>query len=399
MKLKSAFSALLSVFLIHSAFAETPGAAPHQQLQEIVDLFKDDQSEDATARLKLAEGELAAAVRASGDAEAFMLLGRAYFYAEMDAKAQDAFEAALVLDPSLSRAHFFVGLIQRYAGDLEISAQSFRSAIALDGTDEETFVELGRTLQGKGDPGAASEAYKSALAIDPKNLHANFHLATIYAEAGDTAGAEKHYLVVVGQIPDDVDVNYNLGQLYQSSGQHRLAIERFEKVVEQAPNEWQAIAKLVQENEALGDTAARDSAIEKIYEVWRSSLSKELNEQGLYIREQSQIEQGKLFVLEYFELKGERARKFVFTLIDAQTGDKKFEVSLGSYDATTKFARAMGSVGPDERMFHLDGYAPNGNHYTYGFFSPMPTYEATKEMALRAFAGEQEIMSSTVVAD
>lgn len=399
MKLKFAVWALLPVFLINGAFAEAPGAAPHQQLQELVDLFKEDQGEDATARLKLAEDELAAAVHASGDAEAFMLLGRAYFYAEMDAKALDAFEAALALDPSLSRAHFFSGLIQRYAGDLESSEQSFRSAIALDGTHDEAFLELGRTLQGKGDPGAASEAYRSALAIDPNNLHANFHLATIYAEAGDTAGAEKHYLMVIEQRPDDVDVNYNLGQLYQSSGQHRLAIERFEKVVQQTPNEWQAIAKLVQEHEALGETAARDAAIEKIYGVWRSGLSEDLNKQGFYIREQRQIEQGKLFVLEYFELKGEWARKFVFTLQDPQTRKDKFEVSLGSYDATTRISRELGSVGPDERMFHLDGYAPNGNHYTYGFFSPMPSYEATREMALRAFAGEQEIMSSTQVSD
>ena len=72
-------------------------------------------------------------------------------------------------------------------------------------------------------------------------------------------------------------------------------------------------------------------------------------------------------------------------------------MSLGSYDATTEFASATGSVGPDERVFHLDGYVPNGNHYTYAFFNSMPKYEVIKEMALKACAGEQDVVSSTVI--
>lgn len=258
-------------------------------------------------------------------------------------------------------------------------------------------MELGQTLESTGDLVASSEAYKNALAIDQSNLDANFHLATIYGELGDASGAEKHYLAVLEQIPDEGNTNYNLGQLYQNTGKHALAIRRFEKVVEQDPTEWRAIAKLVQENEAIGNIDARDAAIEKIYAVWRSNVREELSERGLYIREQRQLDNGKLFVLEYFELKGERAKKVVFKLQDEQSGDIRFEVSLGSYDATTELARARGSVGPDERVFHLDGYAPNGNHYTYAFFNSMPKYEVIKEMALKAFAGEQHVLSSTVI--
>jgi Tfp pilus assembly protein PilF len=128
--LKYSFVALLSLFAVNSASASEPDIAPHQQLQQIIDLFQDNRSEDAAGQLELAEDELIAAVRASGDAVAFTLLGRAYFYAEWDAKAIEAFEAALRLDPSLSRAHFFIGLIHRHAGDLESAALSFRRAIA-----------------------------------------------------------------------------------------------------------------------------------------------------------------------------------------------------------------------------------------------------------------------------
>lgn len=399
MKLKCALLAVVSLLAVNGAFAGEPDTSPHEQLQEIIDLFQGDRSEEAAAQLELDENELVEAVRASADADAYMLLGRTYFYAEMDAKAVEAFEDALRLDPSLSRAHFFIGLVHRYSGDLESSVKSFRRAIALDDKDEGAVVELGRALQSTGDLGAASEAYKNALVIDERNLDAHIQLAAIYTDLGDTFAAEKHFLAAVEQIPDDVDTNYNLGQLYQNSGQHDSAIKQFEKVVELEPTDWRAIAKLVQENEAIGETAARDAAIEKIYAIWRSNVSEELSEQGFYIREQRHLENGKLYVLEYFELKGERARKIVFKLQDQQTGEAKFEVSLGSYEATTEFARASGSVGPDERVFHLDGYAPNGSHYTYAFFNSMPTYETIKEIALKALAGGQEVISATITAE
>ena len=178
---------------------------------------------------------------------------------------------------------------------------------------------------------------------------------SIYASEDDTDSAEKHLLAAIKQKPDDVDSHYNLGQLYQDTKQYRFAIKRFETVVELAPNDWRAISKLVQVNEAASDYAARDAAIERIYEVWRSNVNEDLSKQGFYIREQRKTENGKVFALEYFELKGERARKFVFKLQDEQTGELKFDVSLGSYDHTTNISRELGEIGADERIYHLDG--------------------------------------------
>ena len=381
------------------SFADSTESSPHQQLQKIIDLFKDDLPQEAIAQLQQGEDEWIPDIRAAEDAQGFMLLGRAYFYAEMDAEAFEAFEAALLLDRSLSRAHFFVGLLQKYAGDLGSAEQSFRNAIDLNEQDEDSFIELGRTLQAKGDLSGASAAYENALLLDRSSVEISLELAIVYAQLGDTANAERYFLTAIAQNPDHIDANYNLGQLYQSTQQHRLAIERFQHVIKLTPNDWRAISKLVQENEALGDIPARDMAIEKIYAVWRSNLSDDFIEQGFYIREQTQVEQGKLFVLEYLELKGERPRKYVFSLVDEQTGEVKFDVSLGSYETTNDAAKSMGTIGPDERLFHIDGYAPNGNHYTYGFFDSMPSYESTREIALNAFEGKQGIVSQTVIAD
>jgi Tfp pilus assembly protein PilF len=376
--------------------ADPPPEGDKERLQEIVELFRSNSSDEALRQLRLHETTLLEAISESKDAEAYLLLGRIYFYAEMDSKAKDSLNAALKYDPSLSDAHFFTGLIHKYAGDLDNAERSFRNAIELSNSSDDYFVELGRILEEKDDSNSALVEYKNALAINNRNFNANFNSATIYAIDGDNERAEKHYLAALEQEPDDLDSNYNLGQLYQNTSQHRLAIRYFSRIIELDATEWRAIAKIVQESEALGEIEARNAAIDRIYEVWREGVSKELQDQGFYIREQKQVEGGKLFVLEYFELRGNRARKFVFKLQDPATGQIKFDVSLGSYDETTQISRELGNIEADERIYHLDGYGPNGSHYTFAFFDAPPEYEVVREMALKALSGELSAISSTV---
>ncbi|WP_026941154.1 tetratricopeptide repeat protein [Hellea balneolensis] len=384
------------IFAISDAFANESSLKFSKQLKEIINLLQNDSRDEALNQLQLQESDLVSSVRESKDSEAYMLLGNVYFFAEMDSKAMEAFKSALQFDASLSDAHFFIGRIHGYANNLEDAEKSFQDAISLNNSEEKYFIELGLNFEKRGDKTSASSAYKTALALNGKNHFVNSNLATIYATEGDTDNAVKHYLAAIEQEPNDLTNHYNLGQLYQNAKQHELALKQFEKVVKLDPNEWQAIQKLVQENEALNNFSARDSAIESIYELWRENENKELREQNFFIREQSELENGKLFVLEYFELSGERARKFVFKLQDEQTGDILFDVSLGSYDSTTAVSRALGEIGADERIYHLDGYSPNGSHYTYAFFDAMPTYEVVKEMALKKLANENKSISSTI---
>ena len=59
-------------------------------------------------------------------------------------------------------------------------------------------------------------------------------------------------------------------------------------------------------------------------------------------------------------------------------------------------SRELGSIGADERLYHLDGYGPDGSHYTFGFFESQPKYDVVREMALEALTGELNAISSTV---
>ncbi len=194
---KYVFLFLLTLLATHPSFADESTSSSNAQLQNIIDLFQNDLNDDALTQLILYESDLVASIHKSKDAESYMLLGRAYFYAEMDAKAIDVLNTALQIDQSLSDAHFFIGLIHRYANDLDAAEKSFQDAIAVNGDEANYFVALGETLEMKSDAASAVIAYKNALMHDDRNITANFNLATIYAVEGSTSAAERHYLAVI----------------------------------------------------------------------------------------------------------------------------------------------------------------------------------------------------------
>lgn len=387
----------LSLFVFGVSFAQSSEIDPKQELQDIVELFQNDENEKAFTQFDPRESELLSIVKTLNDAETYSLLGQVYYYLEQDAKATEVFNSALELDPTLDGPHFYIGIINAIAGNLNEAEAAFRQAIMIDPENYRYHVELGRTLLMKEDSDGATRAFKTAHALNETNFFVNFSLANAYAEQEDFENSEKHYLAAIKEDPSDLEAQYNLGQLYQINKQPKAAITQFEKVVESDPNDWRALEKLVQENEVIKDYEARDKAVEKIYDVWKSQKSKELTDQGFYIRDQIETENGKIYALEYFELVGERPRKYVFKLKDEQSGEIKFDVSLGSYDHTTNFSRAKGTTGPDERLYHLDGYAPNGSHFTYGFFDTVPPYSMVKDLAINAFEGKKDIISSTIV--
>ena len=367
-----------------------------ETLQEIVGLFKKGSNNEALQKLQKHEKTLIEALGKSKDGESYLTLGRAYFYAEMDAEAEKALKIALTYNASLSEAHFFIGLINMYSGSLDNAEKSFKSAIELDDVKENYFVELGRIQEKKNKPDLAFELYKRALDINDLNYIANFNIANIYLSRGENEKAEKHYLLALNKRPDNVNLNSNLGQLYQNTDQNAKAKIFFSKVIELDPTDWRAAAKIVQLNQAIGDFSERDKSIINIYNLWRKGSADELVEQGFFIREQGSIDEGKLFVLEYFELNGERAKKYVFKIQDPVSGNNKFDISLGSYDSTTQISRELGEIGPNDRVYHLDGYSQNGSHFTYAMFNSLPNYDDIKELVFDVLHEKHEAISSTV---
>ncbi|MES0490582.1 MAG: tetratricopeptide repeat protein [Leptospirales bacterium] len=366
-----------------------------KKIDEILFLLKNGSKDKASTQLKKHEKEILKYIDETKSAELSLKMGIVFFYLQMDEKSEKILNKAIVYDSELSEAYFYLGLINKYGKNLTEAKKYIQKATSIDGNNAKYFLELGLILEKTNDLEAAKKAYQRAIEIEPENTSVHFNLAGIYISNKEYTESEKQYLIVIQMKPDHVSAHYNLGQLYQTLGKHEKALASFSKVIELDENDWRALTKIIQESQALGNKKERDAAREKLYSLYKNDKSKKLTKQGFYIRDQFDVKSGKVFVLEYFELNGKMPKKYIFKLYEHSSEDSEFYISLGSYEGTNTIAREIGDIGPDERMYHLDGYESNGTHYTYTFFKSEPDYDMVKALVLEILSDKFKPVSSS----
>jgi tetratricopeptide (TPR) repeat protein len=188
--------------------------------------------------------------------------------------------------------------------------------------------------------------------------------------------------------PGDADAQFNLGLVYQLQEKPELAAPHFEAALKANPEDWHAVAKLVQVNQALNLLPARDAWREKLLAMYRAG--KVVNpKMDSYVRDQFRFDKYWVAVLEFFELTGPRAVRYSFeVLASPQKPDALRVISLGSYDFDQPLAHSSGTIGPNDRLFHLDGYWPDGSHATYAFYKNEPGYDGIRKYVLAILGNE-----------
>ncbi len=194
--------------------------------------------------------------------------------------------------------------------------------------------------------------------------------------------------------PDSPGLLFNGGLAAFMSKEFATAEKLWKSLTGLDPDDWKARAKLVQVYQALGDLKSRDEQRAKLLELRKSGRLEELNKQDFYCREQFEAAGKRVMVFEHFELKGERALRYVFIVLDESGEGEAFRISLGSYETTNRISVELGSVKKGERMFHLDGYYKWG-HATYGFFTPEPSYDEVRKRVIDILEGKTQPQSQT----
>lgn len=212
------------------------------------------------------------------------------------------------------------------------------------------------------------------------------------------AEALARYREGLEHLPDDPSLLYNASTAAVLVGDFATAAPYLKQLVGVYPNDWQSRAKLIQTYQALGDLKARDVQRVALFDLRRRGGGEDkeqpemsLSRQQVYCRERLEVAGLKVMAFEHFELKGPRALRYAFIVLD-ESGDREARrISLGSYDFTNdvwaesnKEKAAQGG-----RLFHLDGYSPGG-HATYGFYHPEPTYDEVRAAVIKILEGEKK---------
>ena len=114
-----------------------------------------------------------------------------------------------------------------------------------------------------------------------------------------------------------------------------------------------------------------------IIEIWPDYLGP--GPQEHQVREKLETDAGEIFAIEFSSLAGEYAKVYLFFLVFDGCERKVF--SVGSFNYITDMARESGSIGPEDRRYHLDLFTPE-KHTTLEFRTEVPRYEEMREMAL-----------------
>jgi tetratricopeptide (TPR) repeat protein len=228
-----------------------------------------------------------------------------------------------------------------------------------------------------------------------------FEIGNSHMEKRKFAEALASYKQALAILPNEPTMLFNAGLAAYWTKDYSLALELWTRLKNLDPSDWHVRAKLVQTYQVLGRLPEREAQRKELFEMWQSGKPAEFKEQVQYCRDQFEVKGQKVMAFELFELKGERALRYVFSILNATEDGEEFRISLGSYSFTNAVWRETRKPKPreDERLFHLDGYFNNGGlHATYGMFFPEPSYDDVRAKVIQILEGRAKPVSGSTVA-
>ena len=225
-----------------------------------------------------------------------------------------------------------------------------------------------------------------------------FNTANDLMEKRKHAEAFTHYKRVLAILPNNPAALFNAGMAAFASKDYSAALDMWLQMKKVEPTEWQVRSKLIQAYQALKKFPERDAERAELFAMWKKGEPAELKNEFEYCRDQFEVNGKQVLAFEHFELKGNRALRYVFSILDDTGQAEDYRISMGSYDTTNNIWAAMQNPKPKEgdRLFHLDGYFKGGGHATYGMYPPPePTYDQIREIVVKILEGKDKPVSST----
>jgi hypothetical protein len=106
--------------------------------------------------------------------------------------------------------------------------------------------------------------------------------------------------------------------------------------------------------------------------------NKHLVDQPQFCREQFSVEGKHIMVLEYLTPKKPNNVRLTFMVLGPEGKTILARYALGETETDTAFARETKSIGPDDHIYSLDGYAGRGEWLVSMFKPTYPAYETVR---------------------
>lgn len=272
--------------------------------------------QQAVAALRAATGRL------PEDPEQLLRLGQAYLEGRLVGPAEECFQAALLRDPELSRAHYFLGFLYSRQGRYREATLAFGKCLAAQPRNDLVYAELGlvyfkqgqlreaRALWQQGlmlakeearlvqllehmsysvkldgeervvpnlcrmaslaagsDLGLALSYLERAQGLESFNPAVFVTYAQVFGAGGKTEEAEAAWAEAIRLSPCDPALQADFAQFMLACGKHKEARVWAERAVTLAPSEPNYWLILARAEEQAGNTAAAEQHLKKAHEL------------------------------------------------------------------------------------------------------------------------------------
>ena len=171
--------------------------------------------------------------------------GVTFYHQKEMAKAIQAYQKVIEIDPNYIEAYNNLGIIYQEMGDLESALKTYRRAIEINPKYEKGLNNIGILLHLKGEDEKALEAFNKVLAINPSHIESLINLGTLYKKKGQSEKGIESYQKALAINPHHGETHYNLGLLYEQIGKTDLAIHHYQQFVLLSSSSYPELASRV----------------------------------------------------------------------------------------------------------------------------------------------------------
>lgn len=218
-----------------------------------------------TGQIRLAVEEFKRAVSLDPlSAEAHMLLGYAYRVSgdyNMAAEAKAELRQALVLDPTLPWARFYLAKMYIDLGRLSDARDQLQEAVNMHPNIPDLAALLGEVHRQLGEPEVSVQLNSKVLDFAPSNTAAHYYLGLAYLDLDRKEEAIEQLQISAGLEGASAEVYISLGSMFVDQGEAEKARDVFKKAIELNPSHPYAHIGLARAYRLMGKL---DDALESL---------------------------------------------------------------------------------------------------------------------------------------
>jgi len=163
------------------------------------------------------------------NAEAHLLLGRAFHNLNRTIPAIEQFKKALALDPNLPLAHYHLGYALQSQGELKAALEEFKQEIRISPAFYDSYWLAGNIALGLGDTEEAAQLFHRGISLKPQAFQAHYGLGRTLLATEKFDEAESELRRAIKANPENVEAHYALARTYQRMGRQEDARREYQE--------------------------------------------------------------------------------------------------------------------------------------------------------------------------